>query len=296
MIIDNRTPWAVAVMGVAGPRGEPALCVVVEATFAAGRPTETQPPVELDGRWSGEPGASSPLDPPTSPGPKAGTDVVLRGHAIAPEVAIRVGPLTHRLRVSGDRTWEKGWFGIRASEAAPWERMPLTWERAFGGGDGDAIEARNPLGCGFRGRGSAFRDGLRLPNLEHPGHPLRRWGQAPPPAGCGFTMPAFAHRRDRDAFDPAGANAAAPELIAGAGLRGDEAVAISGVRPEGEWAFRLPALPAPRLRLAARRGDLAPVAALDTVLLDADAGSVRLSWRAWTRIDEPALVTAVEVA
>lgn len=296
MLIDNRSPWAVAVMGVADVRGEPALCIVVEATCAGGRPAEVQPPVELAGRWEGEPGASPLIEAPGSPVPKAGTDVIVRGHAVAAEVAIRVGQLEQRLRITGDRTWEKGWLGIRPSAPAAWERMPLTWERAFGGRDSDAVEARNPLGCGFRRKKSAFSEGLRLPNLEHPEHPLTRWGQTPPPVGCGFTLPAFAHRRERRPFDPAGANAAAPELIAPDGLHGGEEAVLTGVRPEGPWAFRLPLLPPPRLRLASRRGDAAPAAALDTVLLDADAGTVRLTWRAWTRIDEPALIEAVEIA
>ncbi len=111
-----------------------------------------------------------------------------------------------------------------------------------------------------------------------------------------FTLPAFAHRRELDAFDPHGANAAAPELIAADGLRGDEEVVALGVRADGAWSFRLPGLTAPRIRLAARRGDLAPRAVLDSVLLDADAGTVRLSWRAWSLVDEPALISAVEIA
>lgn len=299
MMVDAASGFAVAVLGVADARGAPALCVVAETSWYAGadgcRRAERQAPVELDGRWHGEPGASTPREPPTSPVAKTGTDVILAGHAVAPapEVDLRIGPLRQRMRTCGDRSWRRTWRGIRPSDPAPWERIPLTWEHACGGGDGDAIEARNPLGRGFRQRATAFAEGLRLPNLEHPDQPLVRWGATPPPVGCAWTLPAFAHRRASDAFAPHAANAAAPELIAGDGLRGDETVVAVGVRPDGPWGFRLPAVPPPALTLACRDGDRTPAMILDTVLLDADAGTVRLTWRAWTVVGEHALVDAV---
>lgn len=278
MNVDHGPDLAVAVLGVAGRRGEPALCVVAESTWTVGdgadRRLEVQPAVELAGTWYGEPGASTPLDPPACPVPKAGCDVILRGHAVASadRVEIRVGPVRAALRVHGDRTWERRWTGLRASEPAAWERIPLVWERAAGG-------PANPLGCAAPAEGDA------VPNLDADG---------PGPAGTAWTIPAFAHRRDLDAFDPRAANAAAPGLVADR-LAGGEPALVTGCTAT-PWTFRLPARPAPRIRIARRHGDLQPAAVLDTVLLDADARTVRLTWRAWVLVDGHELVTAVEIA
>jgi hypothetical protein len=274
MIVEHAPRHAVAVLGVAGARGEPALCVAIETTWVGGVLLETQPEVELAGTWHGEPGASTPRDPPTSPVPKAGCDVILRGHALRERVEVQVGPVGTVIRVHGNRTWQRRWIGWQPSEPAPWERIPLLWERCVGG-------TANPLGCGPRA------DGVALPNLESAADPKI-------PAGTDWTLPSFAHRRDCAAFDPRGANAAAPGLIADV-VHGDEAVLVSGCSAQ-PWAFRLPNPAPPHLRLAHRRGDLQPTAVLDTVLLDADAGTVRLTWRAWVLVGGHELVSAVEVA
>lgn len=279
MNLDHGSHHAVSVLGVANARGEPALCVVIDSTWTVGdeacRLLDAQPEIDLEGSWHGEPGASTPWDPPPSPVPKAGCDVVLRGHALAPTdlVELRVGPVGTELRIVGPRTWQRRLLGLRPSEPAPWERIPLWWEHAAGG-------PANPLG-----RGPAA-EGMPLPCLESPNDPQR-------PVGVAWTLPAFAHRRGRDAFDPRGANAAAPDLIAAA-LRGDEAVLVSGctARP---WTFRLPNPATPLVRIAHHHGDLRPTAKLDGVLLDADARTVRLTWRAWILVGGHELVSAVAV-
>ncbi len=70
---------------------------------------------------------------------------------------MRVGTVINkRLRVFGDRYWEKGRFGLRMTEPEPFENMPIIYERAFGGIDEQAstpeqliMEERNPVGTGF---------------------------------------------------------------------------------------------------------------------------------------------------
>lgn len=286
--LDNRTPWAVALLGVGGARGEPALCVAVEAGFHLGdmRPLDEQPAICLDGAWHGDPAASSPREAPCAPLPKRGTDCLLRGHGHARELRFRCGPVVQRARLCGRRTWVRRWFGIRPGPEQPFEPIPLTWEEALGPQPG------NPVGTGLAGPRERFRPGLALPRIVAPDLRLR-WGRAAPAVGFGPTAPAWAHRRDLDPWDPAAHNAAAPGLIAPP-LRGDEAVEVEGCRTP--IACRLPGLAPPRIRLARRRGDLRPEAVLDTVLVDADALTLRLTWRAWALVDGHELVDAVEIA
>lgn len=71
------------------------------------------------------------------------------------------------LLVFGDRRWEKRGHVAVASTPEPFLRMPLGWERAFGGkGHED-----NPLGLGIVDR--KHRGPVPLPNVEDPGHRLR---------------------------------------------------------------------------------------------------------------------------
>ena len=85
------------------------------------------------------------------------------------EVGFRVGPVQKVLRVIGDRSGAR-WA---PSSPQPFEKMPLVYERAFGGVDPQVEEPerdwdwRNPVGTGFAvSRGNA--DGLALPNIEYP--------------------------------------------------------------------------------------------------------------------------------
>src|SRR6185312_14533064 len=72
--------------------------------------------------------------------------------------------------VIGDRTWKRSLLGVAPGEPAPFERMPLVHERAFGG----PTYAQNPAGTG--------QGGSPLPNLEDPDRPLATPTDSPPPA------------------------------------------------------------------------------------------------------------------
>lgn len=142
-------------------------------------------------------------------------EVILLGAAYAPggrpvrsmRVALTVGTERRELAVFGDRVWETGLWGQRVSEAEPFVRMPLTYERAFGGRcsvhvDRGAVVSvchpLNALGLGFDPAPAAQQlavaldplDGYpvydrvrRLPNVEQPGRLVSQWNDAPPPAG-----------------------------------------------------------------------------------------------------------------
>jgi hypothetical protein len=62
-------------------------------------------------------------------------------------------------------------------------------------------------------------------------------------------------------------------------LRGDEPFEILGATPEGAWRFRLPRV-TPGFSSLSTTGRAEHRTYLDTILVDADACRVELSWRA----------------
>ena len=131
---------------------------------------------------------------------KEGCDVVVLGEAASlrpverSEVRVRVGALDRTLLVTGDRVWERAPFGaMQASPPLRFERMPLTWSRAFGGAavvDDEGHELvwpDNPEGRGFVRPGArAAAEGVALPNVEWPGRAMATWSDQPEPAGVAF--------------------------------------------------------------------------------------------------------------
>jgi hypothetical protein len=320
-IVDNRTPFAFEPAFLADEEMRPLLVTLVRATFEIAGPrlllAEKQAPVCLAGELHGEDAATSSwrLEPETA-FVKLATDVVLLGHAYAPRagatevaVGIQVGPVSRSLRVVGDRWWVRGAGGMAMSPAQPFEKIPLTWERAFGGFDATAgspeapaFDPRNPVGTGYRAHAGHHEDAVRLPNLEDPADPVRAFAHPVTPAGVGFTSANWQPRvslagtfdaawsRDRAPllprdFDRRFFNAAAPGMIAPGLLRGDEPVTVVGASPHGTQRFRLPGVPRPVCRVALRRGPEAVVQTqLDTVVVSADEGKLYLTWRGHTAL------------
>jgi len=135
-------------------------------------------------------------------------------------IKLSVGDVSHTMRVTGDREWSDG-SNPSITPPAPFSRMPLVYERTFGGMcpaqmDSDTvIDIRDPVnhhGRGFDARFLAKHMGenlqapegfpsmeyvRRLPNLEHPEHLIEAWDDAPEPY-CWVTVPqdiAFAQTR-----------------------------------------------------------------------------------------------------
>lgn len=234
---------------------------------------------------------------------KPRVDVLVTGHAVAraPEttsmrVALSLGEgpaaLTRALRVHGDRTFRREGGRFVPGPAAPFERMPLVWERAFGGpGSRD-----NPVG---RGCGAPDAPDPRLPNLEDPHHPITSPADVPPARCWAPVAPDWPARRQGlgtyDAawqrarwpylpldFDHASQQAAPPSLQV-ASLRGDEPFVLEGMhaehaRFEGSlpgWLVRAFGVLGPREAPTLVEVPLT----LDTVWLDVDEGVLDLVWR-----------------
>ena len=331
--VDNRTPFAFAPLFVADEELRPVLAVVLKATIefradGSQRLAERQEPVDLAGKHFGEPGQSSVLREPEVAFTKPGTDCVLQGHAVAAgrapqsEVGSRVGELTAAARVFGDRRWDPGLLGAKASPPQPFERLPLVWERAFGGWDRTPAkeehhqcEPQNPIGVGFVARKGRATAGAPLPNVEDPRALLTSPTARPTPVGFGFVghdwQPRAAFAGTFDAaweqqraprlpqdFDRRFFLAAAPGLSSATHLRGDEPVVVIGATPEGRWEFSLPGIAPPWCTVALRDGTSPRLETrLDTVIVDADSRRLLLLWRAFTTLRQgPHDVRALTIA
>lgn len=315
--IKNSTPYACEHLFLADEEGRPLLVVLVQATFtilgARGLTlAERQVPPSIAGELTGPDAAvSSYRIEPAFAFVKPATDVVLLGHAQAGgrlvtelQVVFRVGPVGKALRVVGDRVWGRSGATVLSTRPQPFDRIPLVYERAFGGWDRShpdaarhTFEPRNPVGTGFRAPDGRFEEGVRLPNIEDPSNPIQRYGQVVAPAGVGFVSlnwqprAAFAGTYDeawtrermpllpRD-FDRRFFNAASPGLIAPGYLVGNEPVLVENASPLGRLTFSLPGLAAPvcRVELTGRE-DARPEMRLDTVIVDTDEDRVLLLWR-----------------
>ena len=69
---------------------------------------------------------------------KPTTDIVLNGHAYGRggtqvDIGLGVGNLSKIIRVFGDRFWEFCVVRNRITHPQPFEKIPLIYERAFGG-------------------------------------------------------------------------------------------------------------------------------------------------------------------
>ncbi len=309
---ENRTPFAAEALLLLDERGATQLTLVVKATYAMGpagpRRADEQLPLRLAPTYRGEPGASSLVYDSEVAFAKARADVVLLGHAQPErgrasevEVSFRVGPIEKSARVFGDRTWKRNLGQPSISAPRPFEKVPLTLERAFGGQDagGGLVDGRNPLGVGFLGAETAKEgyEGLPLPNVEDPRDLLEKPGDRPSPVAFGFVPPWFPARQrlagtcdeawrkerfpllpldfDRAHLNAAPANQQAPGLL----LRGGERVEIVGASSRGPLRFSLPSL---RLSAHARvaQEDLGAPLRLDTVIVDTDEHRVELVYRA----------------
>jgi hypothetical protein len=319
--IKNATPFKAMIMLLPDAAGIDTLYTVVKATFRLGdpeSPADEQVPVVMADQHFADPATSSIRAPSDVGLGKPGTDVLLVGTAWAPDarptwqmdVSVTVGPLGRTVRVFGDRLWDSRSGVAAMSWVAPFTRMPLVWERAYGGADeterGPSAEPRNPVGTGFRAaKGTRAIDGLRVANLEHPNSLISGPGDRPAPAGFAPIAPhwsprlSFAGTYDEawqaarapylpDDFDARFFHVAPNGLSSATPLQGGEPVELRGVTRGGLVQFTLPRR---RVRVDHRldHGVETRFGALETVLFEPDAGRFVMVWRAALPCDKRAL-------
>jgi hypothetical protein len=307
--LSNETPFAVERSVQLDGTGMQHWVVIVKATYqfdrsGAVKRADAQEPVCVASRYAGEPGQSSLLRETEMTYDHPGTDVIVNATAHAPagrkvtemEARVRVGPLGKSLRVVGERVWTQAAMDLVPSAPLAFTSMPICWERAYGGKapGSTAFELRNPVGRGF-GESRQQLVQQRLPNIEDPAAPIRRWRDRPAPAGFGALAGHWSPRRERagtydeawrrqklpllpDDFDPLFFSAAAPGLHAREPLRGHEKVELEGLAKEGPIAFNLPreVLLVDTWLGSAR---LAQPVRLARVIIDADDQKLVMVWR-----------------
>ena len=269
--VDNRTPFAAERGWVRNRNGAEVWLVAVKATFdilpdGNAEVAKEQPPVLRLPEHHGKPGKSSIKYDADLVLTKRTTDIVVVGHAYAPagqsvaqiDVGFMVGPVKKVLRVLGNRNWSGG----SPSLPQQFEKMPLVYERSYGGTDAKSGQPdkdwdwRNPVGTGFVVK-PEHAAGLRLPNFEYPNARISKWDDRPAPAGFGAVashwqprvgfagtyddhwmktrQPLLAEDLDDRYFQCAPADQQSPEF-----LRGGEPVVLLNLSPRGRIQFTLP--------------------------------------------------------
>jgi hypothetical protein len=329
--LKNSTPFEAAFFVFPDADGVDTLFVAVKATFGLGSAgvvlAEKQRPVALADEYLGEPAQSSLKYSNEAHIAKPASDIALLGSAHAPgeravprfDARMRVGKLEKRLCVFGERVWRRGLLGLTATAPLPVARLPVVWERAFGGRDEvisgpTSVEARNPVGWGFAGRRRLEEmEGQPLPNFELPDSPLDAWRGRPTPAGLGFVAPSWEPRsRHAGTYDAAWQEERAPYLpkdfdarflntvsadqVYDGFLQGGEPVELVNLSPRGVERFMLPVVHfRARVRMRGETQELR--LALETLLLEPDDGRFCLTWRAAVPCDKMALkVETIELA
>ena len=244
---------------------------------------------------------------------KPRADVVVVGHACAPsgsrvrevDVRFRFGSrIDKRVHVTGDRVWRRGLL-LRPVRSSPieFERIPISYERAFGGAQTlhrrpsrHRFVLENPVGVGFMRGATSRAIGLALPNVEDPAQRLIRPWQRRPVAGLSFIAPSWPPRSDFAGtydeswlaerfpllpldFDPRFNQVAPSDQIVDRLQAGDR-VRIDGMRPDGPFVFELPDLSLPVTFLFKSGADVRLEATPDTLVIYPDDASFAVTWRA----------------
>lgn len=314
----NTTPMQAGYSMGMLPDGRELLVVVAKGTFKIpergqqANYCEAQKPLLNADVFTGEPGVTAPRYELDFAPFKRYCDVLLAGSAYAPqgkpatrvEVTLRIGPLLKSFAVTGDRYWEAGNIAIRPGYAGLFDRIPISYDRAFGGID-DFHENKkkhsafmhNPVGRGYHLELSrAFVDGSPMPNTEELKRPVsmpdgnyspmafgpigRSWNPRWQLAGTydqawlENTFPS-----PPPDFNPAYYQAApADQQIPYP--KGGERVFLDNLSPHGQVAFALPEIDVPVVFFYKNGEVLKQKAMIDTIVLEPDEGLFTMSWRA----------------
>jgi hypothetical protein len=313
--LTNDTPFATQMCIFPNRQGIDTLFVIVKATYSLMDKmsvAENQQPILRDDVYWGEPGQSSLKYPADVHPEKPGTDVIVVGETTAPDgqpmlqlqVSISIAGRVCHLAVFGDRQWDKGLMYTKPGQPKPFTRMPLVYERAFGGGceiEGKnkrlAYEEKNPVGKGFIDKQSRKDPAnLALPNIEDVKNLIRTLQDRPVPKGFGAIAPgwqpraSFAGTFDEtwrktrapylpEDFDPRFYHAANPDLIFAEYLKGGEPVILVNMSPKGRLSFTLPQ-DEPKIEVDVTGRFEIVKAHLETVLIEPTDERLCLTWKA----------------
>jgi len=295
------------------------LVVVVKGTFLIPKNASEEPvlapeqvPLITADEFSGEPGFSAPIYETDYAPRKPRCDVLLNGSAYAPggrptdrvTVSLRVGTMRKSFDVVGDRVWQASALSLGAIAPKPFAKMPISYDRAFGGVDkakGDPATYRffpsNHAGVGWHEyMDTKFLDGTALPNTEETGQPIRKangtyrpmafgpvargWQPRPKWAGTydqkwlDETFPFLPKDFDERYFQ------SAPEDQQTDYLKGGEEVELVNLTPAGRTLFRIPTVDMP-VEFTSRGGSdhAETIPVIDTLIFEPDINRFAVVWR-----------------
>jgi hypothetical protein len=280
--------------------GAPALTVVCKATFVlqqgeASLAPQQEPIASDEAYWEAEPDRFSPVMTDLVPY-KARADVVLVGHAFAPQqqpvrslvARLVVGSMDKSIEVCTSRVFMPNGD---LKEGPPWLKQPLGWDSAAGG-----PETSNPAGMRFDVPDAMGR--FALPSLQPPGAQVARLGDTFAPVGFGPIPPAWPSRAVKlyqhartflkrdwasrpipEPIDHAFFNIAPPDQQIDA-IRADERIMLGNLHPDSPRMISI--LPGIVPVATVQRQGRAPsplALTCDTLWIDTDRQICTLVWR-----------------
>ena len=319
--LDNQTDFEAELSLLADENARDILLVLVKVTYDIADDgglslADEQESICFEGEYFGEPGQSSKKVAPEANFDKLATDIVLIGHAYAPngqavtqfDIGIQVANMRQHIRVFGDRVWQKRTTG---NKIVTWHmsapdmvtKIPVIYEKAFGGQDLTpenkkhfVFEPRNLLGTGIIAKDSHLEE-VALPNFEDPKQLIQSPADRPAPLGMGFISPdwqprlGFAGTYDGswektrlpllpNDFNRAFFNAAHPNLVAQGFLTGNEDIHLINVCPQGKLSLKMPG-EIPQVGMQFQYEAIkALTVKLDSVIINTDDMKLILLWRA----------------
>ncbi len=307
--LKNRTPFATEMTVLPNEQGIDTLYLMVKASFIIGEKwqlTDEQPQFLYKDEYWAEPENSSIKYASDFHLGKPASDIIVIGNALSPDqqavkqldVTVNVGEVKKTVRVFGDRFWRNG----KITAAEPFQIMPLTYERAFGGeyfvdDEIELIEEKNPVGTGFAGKSSQLEmNDVALPNLEDPDNLIRLHSDTPEPACFAIISPGWQNRVNyAGTYDEAWQTGRAPylpldydrrffnlahnDLIYTDYLQGGEAVYISNMHSSGDLQFNLPMIN-PIAEIEIRTKKLHIPFDMETLQIEPNQLKLTMIWRA----------------
>ncbi len=289
--------------------------VVIKGTFSIEKDgslvlSEEQAPLVYADEHYGDPGSTSIKYECDFAPYKPRTDILVNGHAYSETgkpisemlVGLAVGQVKKVAKVFGNRVWKSGFTGFRASDPEPFIKIPLTFDRAFGGSDYShqeqnkhGSELRNLVGAGYlKNSDSDNIDNTPLPNLENPSALIRSWSDRPSPMGFGTIGRGWQPRinyagtydkqwiDDRFPFLPNDFDEqyflSAPQDQQLPTLTGGERVRCVNMTPQRELTMTVPTIEIPVAYYFRDRTEKV-MPKLDTFLIEPDENRVLITWR-----------------
>lgn len=299
------------------PSGAERLVVAVKGTFtlpARGEEpklAEEQVPLTDADKFTGAPGLSAVTAECDWAPHKPRCDILINGSAYAPggkptqrvQVGIKLGAWQKVFTVVGDRNWRGGPVP-RAGAPEPFEVMPISYDRAFGGVDNfhpDPGQHRtylpNPVGRGYHRLLEPYLvDNTPMPNTEESNAPVTTPNGDYRPMSFGAIGRNFLARYplagtyDQNWVDnvfpflPADFNPAyfqaAPEDQQVEKIVGGEPVILLNLTPDGRRDLHLPVADVPVIFFLRNGSREEMKGAIDTVIIEPEANRLAIVWRA----------------